>query len=388
MRTHVLSDVSQDRWVETFAVRSSDFESHRDAAGPWSIRKRVLRGGRREGVDLIEVDNGILKMAIVPTRGMGLWKGSYQGLQLGWESPVRDGPVNPAFINLASAGGLGWLDGFDELLARCGLESNGAPHGNYTLHGKIANIPASYVAVHVDEEAPYSITVEGHVDEVRLFGLQVRMITKISTVPGSNRLVVRDEFINLKDQEVGIQALYHWNFGPPFLCEGSRFVAPIKVATPRDAKAQAGLSRHDVYDAPQPGFVEECFFYELHSLAADGNLTTALLRNQEGDKGVALRFSTAQLPAFTLWKNTGGGRDGYVTGLEPGTNFPNPRPFEQARGRIANIPPGGSHVVETVLEVVDTPAQVSAIEAEIAHLQALGTPKVNDSPKEPYVAEA
>ena len=23
--------------------------------------------------------------------------------------------------------GLGWLDGFDELLVRCGLESNGAP---------------------------------------------------------------------------------------------------------------------------------------------------------------------------------------------------------------------------------------------------------------------
>ena len=64
-------------------------------------------------------------------------------------------------------GGLGWLDGFDELLARCGLENNGAPyevkavnpdgserHTTFGLHGKIANIPASYVAVHVGDEPP------------------------------------------------------------------------------------------------------------------------------------------------------------------------------------------------------------------------------------------
>ena len=52
------------------------------------------------------------------------------------------------------AGGLGWLDGFDELLARCGLANNGAPfevktkkadgsesNTTFGLHGKIANIP-------------------------------------------------------------------------------------------------------------------------------------------------------------------------------------------------------------------------------------------------------
>ena len=33
--------------------------------------------------------------------------------------------------------------------------------------------------------------VEGHVDEAKLFGIKVRMTTRITTVPGSNRLVVR-----------------------------------------------------------------------------------------------------------------------------------------------------------------------------------------------------
>jgi hypothetical protein len=391
MRTYVLTDVSREHWVESFAIDATGFQTHQDAKHSWSVTKRTLRGGRRDGVDLIELDNGALRMSIVPTRGMGLWKGSFRGLRLGWTSPVLDGPVNPSYVNLASTGGLGWLDGFDELLARCGLENNGAPYTEggttYSLHGKIANIPASYVAVHVAEETPYEITVEGHVEEVRLFGLQVRLATRISTVPGSNRLVVRDEFVNLKDQDAEIQALYHWNFGPPFLEEGSRFVAPFKTITPRDPHAQAALSRHNVYEGPRPGFREECYFYELQARATDSNQTLALLRNRAGDRGVALRFSNAQLPAFTLWKNTGGPRDGYATGLEPGTNYPNPRPFEKARGRVVTLPPDGRYVTETTLEVLDTADAVSAAESEIALLQAIGVPEVNASPKEPYAPE-
>src|ERR1700720_1471101 len=123
MPTHTLTDTARDLWVENFAIRGREVDPI-----PWSVTKRTLRGGRREGVDLIEVDNGALAFSIVPTRGMGLWKGRYQGLALGWESPVTDGPVNPAFVNLMNWGGLGWLEGFDELLARCGLENNGAPY--------------------------------------------------------------------------------------------------------------------------------------------------------------------------------------------------------------------------------------------------------------------
>ena len=78
-------------------------------------------------MDLIQVSNGPLEFSIVPTRGMNIWKGSHLGHRLGWDSPVADGPVNPAFVNLSGLGGLGWLDGFDELLARCGLVWSGAP---------------------------------------------------------------------------------------------------------------------------------------------------------------------------------------------------------------------------------------------------------------------
>jgi hypothetical protein len=109
-----------------------------------------------------------------------------------------------------------------------------------------------------------------------------------------------------------------------------------------------------------------------------------MLRNRTGDKGVALRFATTQLPAFTLWKNTGGRNEGFVTGLEPATNYPNPKPIEKARGRVVTLPVGGSTVVETILEVFKTREDVAVIEAEIQTLQKQGVPTIHREPVEPF----
>ncbi len=329
---------------------------------------------------------------------MGLWKAQYQGLRLGWDSPVKDGPVHPSHVNLLEAGGIGWLGGFDELMVRCGLENNGAPfevktvkpdgsesHRTYPLHGKISNIPASYVSVKVETEPTLRVSIEGHVDEAYLFGPALRLSTSYTTEPGSNRLVVHDRFLNLGDLPQEMQVLYHWNFGPPFLEEGARFAAPAHTVVPRDARAQEGIDRIGVYGPPTPGFAEQVYFYELEG-AGGGGKTLAMLRNRAGDKAVALRFPPRQLPAFSLWKNTGGLKSGYVTGLEPATNYPNPRPFEAARGRVVTIPPGGSYETETVMEVVGDARGVAMLEAEIQAIQPQGLPKVHRTPVEPFAA--
>jgi hypothetical protein len=395
MPTFILTDVPGDVYLESFHLDATALGLARDI--PWSVTKERLRGGRRDGVDLVVVDNGALRISIVPTRGMSLWKGWFKGTRLGWDSPITDGPVHPAFVNLALAGGLGWLDGFDELLVRCGLEHNGAPFDvktrkpdgsesttTFGLHGRIANIPASYVAIDVAAEPPHEIVVEGRVDETRLFGAGIRLVTKIRTLPGTNQLVMRDEFFNLKEHPVEMQILYHWNFGPPFLEDGARFVAPTKTVTPRDARAQEGIGAHDQYAGPQPGSSEQVYYYELHAQPHGDAKTLVLLRNQAADKAVVLRFDRAQLPAFTLWKNTAGLRDGYVTGLEPATNYPNPRPFEQARKRVITLPPGGTHVAEMALEVLDGNSAVAAVESEVAALQRYGPLKMNARPVEPF----
>src|SRR3954467_4309981 len=108
MPTFTLTDTAHDLWAENFTLRAHDLGLA--PPSPWSVTKRTLRGGRRDGVDLIEVDNGAFAFSVVPTRGMGLWRGRYKGLAVAWESPVTDGPVNPAFVNLMDWGGLGWLN--------------------------------------------------------------------------------------------------------------------------------------------------------------------------------------------------------------------------------------------------------------------------------------
>ncbi len=74
MKTFVLTDVSRGLWVEEFALGDGSSSLH--APPGCSVTKKRLRGGRRDGVDLIQVDNGALSFSVAPTRGMGIWRGA------------------------------------------------------------------------------------------------------------------------------------------------------------------------------------------------------------------------------------------------------------------------------------------------------------------------
>ncbi len=233
-----LTDVASDLWIDSFSVSNESLRL--PTPHDWSVRKRTLRGGARDGVDVIEVHNGALSYTILPTRGMGLWRGEYRGNFLGWRSPVQ-GPVHPKFVNTADAGGLGWLAGFDEWVVRCGLASNGPPgedvvthkdgrttRSPLSLHGRIANRPAHFVEVRVNLDPPHEISVTGHVEESGLFLPHLRLTSTTTTIPGSNRVVIHDIVENRAAQPAETQLLYHVNVGPPFLEAGSRIVAPIR----------------------------------------------------------------------------------------------------------------------------------------------------------------
>ena len=391
MPTYTLTDAEADIRLDEIDLGPADI-GQADGQGPaWSVRKRTLRGGRRDWVDLIAIDNGDLGLSVVPTRGMGIWRGYYRDDRLGWDSPIRDGPVHPRLVDLASLGGLGWLEGFDELLVRCGTRSNGPPtvEGPFALnlHGRIANIPAHRVTVAVEPGPPGTIVVEGEVDEAHFLGPQIRMTTRLTTVIGSNRVTIRDEFTNRADTPGELSMLYHWNFGPPYLGAGSRFHAPIAELSPRDPRSADGIDHFADYDGPTPGFAEQAYYCKLIGDGPDGR-TLAMLRDPSGQRAIVLRFATAQLPTFTLWKNTAGLRDGYVTGLEPATNYPNPKPFERQQGRIIPLAPGQSHVAETTLEVLDTLDAVATAEAEVAELQARARPTIHRRPTEPFAPRA
>jgi len=310
--------------------------------GRLAVRTRRLSGGLREGVLLVELVAGDMRVFVLPDRGLGIWKAVAAGVEIGWQSPVH-GPVNPRFVPLAEPSGLGWLDGFDELVARCGLVSNGAPdfdasgrlvHG---LHGRIANLPAHHLDVTLDE-VDGTITLTGAVDETRFLFHSLRMTTSLTLHADRHRVSWTDSVKNISDRPATMQMLYHVNFGPPLLGPGSELVAAVEELAPRDAAAVPDVPTWNRYVAPQGGRGEQVHFARLRS-GADG-VATALLVGPDARNAASLSWTADTLPQFTLWKNQGGLADGYVTGLEPGTNFPNPRSFEESQGRVVALAPG------------------------------------------------
>ena len=389
-KTWVLTDTEANIWREEFELRPADLGLN----GNWSIRKQALRGGPSDGVDIIEIDNGALSFSIIPSRGMGIWKGQYRGLDIGWNSPVR-GPVNPGFVDLQDRGGLGWLSGFDEAIVRCGLDSTGAPgpdivpnnmgiptEVDLTLHGKIANLPAWRVEISVLPGDPDRLQIVGRVQEAGLFCPQYELVTKVSTFSNSNGLLIQDEVINLKGIPAEMELLYHCNFGEPFLQEGSRLVVPAIEVAPRDERAVEGLDSYETYLGPTNGYIEQVYWYDL--LADEDGATLAMLHNADADRALLLRFNKKELPAFTQWKNTASLADSYVTGLEPATDYPNGKAFERSKGRLINLLPGETHSVSLQLEVLTSGQEVINTQNEIDTLQQQQVRIVHPEPIDKY----
>ena len=93
----------------------------------FSIEQKVLHGGKQEGSKILTIrSKDGLTITLSPTRGMNLLRVEGFGSRMGWDSPVKE-VVNPAFINLESRNGLGWLEGFNEMMVRCGYEWTGHP---------------------------------------------------------------------------------------------------------------------------------------------------------------------------------------------------------------------------------------------------------------------
>jgi len=344
--------------------------------------KRSLRGGLGDSLDVIEISNGPMRVAVLPGRGMGIWKAWYGDVELGWRSPIR-GPVHPKHVNLHEGGGIGWLAGFDEFICRCGLESNGAPewdeHGRlkYSLHGKIANTPAHLVDVTSDGDSG-EMAVRGVVDETRLFGRKLRLTSTVRVHSGAAGFSIHDEVTNLSSQPTDFELLYHINFGVPALTPGARFVAPVIEMAPRDPHSATDTGRWNTYGEPEPGLDEYVHYFKM---AADEDGLTATLLRLADDRGIVLRYNTQQLPCFTLWKCQQPASDGYVTGLEPGTNYPNVRSYEEQQNRTAKLAPGASHGITLDFEIISTADRMATVEAEISDLTGGKPPRIFDKPQ-------
>lgn len=348
----------------------------------FSIEQSVLHGGRQEGSKIITItsQNG-LKIVLSPSRGMNLLHVTGKDIRLGWHSPV-DEVVNPNTINLESRGGVGWLEGFNEMMVRCGYEWTGHPVVDkgmiYTLHGRAGNTPASKVVVDVSETAPYQISVRGLLKENSFKKSNLETWTELRYVPGSESFTVHDVLTNKSDYARDYQIIYHSNFSTPILEQGARFVAPVKDISPFNDYAKAGLKDWQTYQGPTKDFDEMVF--NLTPYADTQGKTLAALFNRAGDKGVSIDFDTRQLPVLTLWKNTDTVKQGYVTGIEPGTSYAYPVTIEREQGRVKQLQPGQSTEFELTYSLLSSADAVQKTEQRVKAIQGDNKVTVTETP--------
>ncbi len=337
----------------------------------FTIEKKRLHGGRQEGVDVLIVDNGVMQITVVPTRGMGIYEVKSGDLRFGWESPVKE-IVNPAFIDLESRNGLGWLDGFNEVLVRCGYEWTGHPGVDddgflKSLHGRVQNIPASYVSVTIDEKEPYAIHVKGRVDERTFKFCDLVTWMELNVVPGEAKFSLHDKLTNNADYENEYQVIYHSNFGVPILEEGAVISAPVEQISPFDDYAKAGLKTWQTYLGPTKDFDEMVF--NIKPYADNEGRTLAVLHNKAGDIGVAVGYNVKQLPVLTVWKNTDTRKQGYVTGIEPGTSYAYNTKYQRSLGLVPSIQPGETKSFDLTYTLLRSKADTDQALKEVAQIQ-------------------
>ena len=328
-----------------------------NAAQVGGIETAVLDNGTGRGTRIAWINTGTgLRYKVVLDRAMDIFDAFYNQHSLTWLS--HTGITSPEPF---SDRGADWLRTFGGgLLTTCGLSHVGGPeqdaYGERGLHGKISNSPAELESIIQPDllTGKLDMSITGRIKETKIFGPSLELKRTLSGVLGQPIIRIRDEVTNRGNTTVPHMLLYHFNFGWPFVDEGTRFVWRGNwQAREGGINNQIFRDGYDFKTCPAPlnshsGTGEAVAFIDV---AHDGmGQCTVGLYNAKLGLAVSMRFQKAQLPWLTNWQHWGKGE--YVTGLEPGTH----PPIGQAKAREQNtllfLEPGQTRTYDLELEVL------------------------------------
>lgn len=304
-----------------------------------SIRRAVLDDDKGRGMRVWNFDNGGgLTFSVYPDRGMDIGEASYKGTPLAWITP--NGPVAPAFYE---SEGINWLRSWGGgMLTGCGLMNVGGPNcsggESHGLHGRLSHTPAGEVNSRCfwNDRGEYVLEAEGHIRVSRVFGKNLALVRRISTVSGSSTVTIEDTVENEGFRSTPLMQLYHMNFGWPLVDDGSVLEAVSHKVIPQNDIAAAGLGEWNRMTEPEPGFVEQVFYHDIP--AGEDGMAAIRLRNQKLGLMLEVSYRTRELPWLVQWKQMGQGE--YVLGLEPANCFPEGQAAMIKRGMLRTLAPG------------------------------------------------
>ncbi len=370
----------------TFRVEGDDPKITRSSklTSQVEVATTRLSGGFRDGVQVVRVRTPRVHAACVLTRGGGISSLAFDGIRVGWKSPVP-GPIHPQFVPLYRPDGLGWLAGFDEVLARCGLFNVGGPQFSadhqllHPLHGDIAYQPCQSAVAWID--APQRmIVIESVVDIVLFHFHHLRLVTRTGIAWDRAEVVVRDSITNCGARPAEIMLLHHWNFGPPVAQGGSRLTIPAAEVAPRNAHASDSIAQWDQLQEPQAGSTETVYF--IQPLSDPAQQSHALLCSPDQQQALRMTWDASTMPHLTIWKNPVAEQDGYAVGIEPGSCFPNGREHESSANRLIPLAADQSVSFDVKIQgIMNDPAAVETAKQQLQRVQELHNCQIRNEPQ-------
>lgn len=278
------------------------------------VRRISYGEGRANGLGAYLVKNGRLEFTVLLDKCLDIAELSYKGMNMSFlAKPGLMG--RNSFDTRGREAQRSIMGGF---LFTCGTENIGAPCSDkgteYPMHGRMRTTPANYTGSEaVFEDGSYVLKVYGTMREAELFGENMVLRRRISTVFGSRSFSIHDTITNEAFRDEPFMLLYHFNIGYPFLTESTRVILPSLHTEPRDEAARAGISRWREMDPPLDNAPEQVFIHELAEKESGESFACAY--NDKEGAGLLIEFNKMQLPQFYQWKSAASGD--YVIGLEP-----------------------------------------------------------------------
>jgi hypothetical protein len=259
-----------------------------------SLRRYMALDGEMKGLNVIDCHNGKMHFIINESKALDIMQIYYCGENISFVSKNGFKAREIPFLKRFEGG----------MLYTCGLDCVGEVEG-HELHGTLHNTPAILTRMDCTEEG---IIVEGYMRDTALFGKNLLLKRRISSIVGSDRIEIEDTLINEGTKQEEYALLYHVNLGYPFLDEGGELVVDPEQVRSRNEWAKAHVVNWKQIQAPKDNFEETCYFLDMK----DGNISYI-----GKDKKFTMQYTKGTLPKFIVWKSMANGD--YALGFEPST---------------------------------------------------------------------
>ena len=262
------------------------------------IRRYTLTDGKENGIKVVELDNGSLRVLLNESKGLDVMQLFHNGVNISFVSKNGFTARDIDFMNRFEGG----------MLYTCGFDSIGDRKG-FTVHGSYHTYPASVISIN---ESETELEVVAQVEITSLFGENLLFRRKVVLPIDSEKLIVDDELINRGTKDENYCILYHVNLGYPMLDEGVKIVADLESVVPRTLYAEKKMANYNVFEAPIDNEEETCYFLKTKN-------DSIAVENQKLGKRFTLKYSKDTLPCVVQW-NSPASQD-YALGIEPATCF-------------------------------------------------------------------